>query len=257
MKSERKIAVLIDSDNTPHGKLRLILEELSGFGQIVVKRAYGDFSSEYLKNWKQPLNELAIKPEHQFAYTSGKNATDSAMIIDAMDLLYEKRFDTFAIVSSDSDFTSLATRLGQSEIHVIGVGGAKTPAPFKNACADFITIENLGSEVTQEEDEPEQKAPTPISTPSQPENRQHELWNLMHQSWQKCRDEAGWANLNEAGSYIKRIKPDFDPRTYGLGKLSDFFDDYKDRYETNMSGTGIFTFKLISKTDAKIMRQSK
>ena len=250
--TERKIAVLIDSDNTPHTKLRLILEELSGFGRIVVKRAYGDFSSEYLKNWKQPLNELAIKPEQQFAYTSGKNSTDTAMIIDAMDLLYEKRFDTFAIVSSDSDFTSLATRLGQSEIHVIGVGGAKTPVPFKNACADFITIENLGSEGTQEENEPEQKAPTPIST-----DKSRELWNLMHQSWQKCRDEAGWANLNEAGSYIKRIKPDFDPRTYGLGKLPDFFDDYRDRYETNMSGTGIFKFKLISKTDAKIMRQSK
>ena len=250
--AERKIAVLIDSDNTPHTKLPLIVEELSAFGQIVVKRAYGDFSSEYLKNWKQPLNELAIKPEQQFAYTSGKNSTDSAMIIDAMDLLYEKRFDTFAIVSSDSDFTSLATRLCQSEIHVIGVGRAETPVPFKNACADFITIENLGSEGTQEEDEPEQKAPTPIST-----DKRQELWRLMHQTWQKCRDEAGWASLNEAGSYIKRIKPDFDPRTYGLGKLSDFFDGYKDRYETDISETGIFTFKLISKTDAKIMRQSK
>ena len=247
--TERKIAVLIDSDNTPHGKLRLIIEELSGFGRIVVKRAYGDFSSEYLKNWKQPLNELAIKPEQQFAYTSGKNSTDSAMIIDAMDLLYEKRFDTFAIVSSDSDFTSLATRLCQSEIHVIGVGGAKTPLPFKNACADFITIENLGSEGTQEENEPEQKAPTPIST-----DKSRELWNLMHQTWQKCRDEAGWASLTEAGRYIKRIKSDFDPRTYGLDTLSDFFDSYEDRYETSMSGKGVFKFKLISKTDAKIMR---
>lgn len=255
--AERKIAVLIDADNTPHGKLPLIVEELSAFGQLVVKRAYGDFSSDTLKNWKQPLNELAIQPQQQFAYTIGKNSTDTAMIIDAMDLLYEKRFDTFAIVSSDSDFTSLATRLGQAEIHVIGVGGAKTPVPFKNACADFITIENLGSEGAQAEDEPEQKAPTPTSTPSQPENRQQELWNLMHQTWQKCRDEAGWANLTEAGRYIKRIKSDFDPRTYGLDTLSDFFDSYKDRYETSMSGKGVFKFKLISKTDAKIMRQSK
>ena len=250
--AERKIAVLIDCDNTPHGKLPLIVEELSAFGQIVVKRAYGDFSSDTLKNWKRPLNELAIKPQQQFAYTSGKNSTDSAMIIDAMDLLYEKRFDTFAIVSSDSDFTSLATRLCQSEIHVIGVGREKTPAPLKNACADFITIENLGSEGAQEEDEPEQKAPILIST----EKRQ-ELWRLMHQSWQKCRDDSGWARLIEARSYIKRIKSDFDPRNYGLDKLSDFFDGYKDRYETNMSGTGIFTFKFISKIDAKIMRQSK
>ena len=251
--AERKIAVLIDADNTPHGKLRLIVEELSAFGQIVVKRAYGDFSSDTLKNWKRPLNELAIQPQQQFAYTSGKNSTDSAMIIDAMDLLYEKRFDTFAIVSSDSDFTSLATRLCESEIHVIGVGGTKTPVPFKNACADFITIENLGYEDAQEEDEPEQDEPEQKASPIPKEKRQHELWGLMYRSWQKCRNEAGWANLGTAASYIKRIKPDFDPRTYGLGKLSDFFDDYKDRYEINRSGKGkgISGFKYISKTMPK------
>ncbi len=141
--SNRKIAVLIDSENTPHSKLNLIIEELSSFGQIIVKRAYGDFSTEQLKNWKQPLNELAIQAKQQFAYTSGKNSTDSLMIIDAMDLLYSQRFDAFALISSDSDFTSLATRLRESEIHVIGVGKAMTPTSFKNACDDFVAIENL------------------------------------------------------------------------------------------------------------------
>ncbi|MEZ8054204.1 NYN domain-containing protein [Vibrio atlanticus] len=107
----RKIAVLIDSENTPHSKLSSIIEELSRYGQIIVKRAYGDFSTEQLKNWKQPLNELAIQAKQQFAYTTGKNSTDALMIIDAMDLLYSQRFDAFALISSDSDFTSLATRL--------------------------------------------------------------------------------------------------------------------------------------------------
>ncbi|MDG2713713.1 NYN domain-containing protein, partial [Vibrio parahaemolyticus] len=143
----RKIAVLIDSENTPHSKLNLIIEELSSFGQIIVKRAYGDFSAEQLKNWKQPLNELAIQAKQQFAYTSGKNSTDSLMIIDAMDLLYSQRFDAFALISSDSDFTSLATRLRESEIHVIGVGKAMTPTSFKNACDDFVAIENLNADV--------------------------------------------------------------------------------------------------------------
>jgi len=117
----RKIAVFIDSENTPHSKLSSIIEELSSYGQIIVKRAYGDFSTEQLKNWKQPLNELAIQAKQQFSYTMGKNSTDALMIIDAMDLLYSQRFDAFALISSDSDFTSLATRLRESEMYVIGV----------------------------------------------------------------------------------------------------------------------------------------
>ena len=133
----KKLAVLIDSDNTPHSKLHLIINELSSFGQIVVKRAYGDFSNDCLKNWKIPLNELAIQPRQQFAYTTGKNSTDATMIIDAMDLLYTERFDAFALVSSDSDFTSLATRLRESEIQVVGVGKATTPVSFKNAMRFF------------------------------------------------------------------------------------------------------------------------
>ena len=148
----KKVAVLIDADNAQHSKVKAILEEVSAHGHIVIKRAYGDWSSEYLKNWKQSLNELAIQPIQQFAYTTGKNSTDASMIIDAMDLLYSNKYDAFALVSSDSDFTKLASRLRESEIFVFGVGEKKTPIPFRNACDDFIYTENLGDESTELKD---------------------------------------------------------------------------------------------------------
>lgn len=139
----KKIAVLIDADNAQLSKLSLILEELSSHGHVVTKRAYGDWSADTLKNWKTTLNELAIQPVQQFAYTRGKNATDASMIIDAMDLLYSKKFDAFALVSSDSDFTKLASRLREDEIYVFGFGEQKTPVSFRNACDDFLFTENL------------------------------------------------------------------------------------------------------------------
>ena len=141
--SEKSIAVLIDADNTPGKKLKLILQEIAVHGHIITKRAYGDFSSEHLKNWKRDLNDNAIIPIQQFAYTQGKNSSDSAMIIDAMDLLYTDKYDSIALVTSDSDFTKLATRLRESQIYVFGVGQKKTPPSFVNACDDFIYIENL------------------------------------------------------------------------------------------------------------------
>ncbi|NLC27798.1 MAG: NYN domain-containing protein, partial [Campylobacteraceae bacterium] len=144
--SQKKLVVLIDADNAQMSKIGLILSELSSHGHIIVKRAYGDWSSRYLKNWRDSLNELAIQPVQQFAYTVGKNATDASMIIDAMDLLYAKKFDAFALVSSDSDFTKLASRLKESEIYVFGVGERKTPISFRNACDDFIFTENLKTE---------------------------------------------------------------------------------------------------------------
>ncbi len=129
----KKIAVLIDADNAQYSKAKLILDEISAHGHIIIKRAYGDWSSDYLKNWREHLNELAIQPIQQFAYTTGKNATDASMIIDAMDLLYTDKFDAFAIVSSDSDFTRLASRLKESEIFVFGVGQQKNSS-FLSKC---------------------------------------------------------------------------------------------------------------------------
>jgi uncharacterized protein (TIGR00288 family) len=236
----RKLAVLIDSDNTQCSKLHLIIEELSGFGQIIIKRAYGDFSSECLKNWKTPLNEMAIQPRQQFAYTTGKNSTDSMMIIDAMDLLYTNRFDTFALVSSDSDFTCLATRLRESEVQVIGVGKTTTPVSFKNACDDFIAIENL--EPSSEDDK---------KTLTLTLELERELWRLMHQAWQNYRNESGWAKLREIGKYLKRIKPDFDTRNYGLKKLSDFFEVHSNRYETRTAKNNGLEVRLITKANAE------
>ncbi|EKO3414912.1 NYN domain-containing protein [Vibrio fluvialis] len=207
----KKIAVLIDADNTQYSKLNLILDEISAHGHMVIKRAYGDWSSDYLKNWKGILNELAIQPIQQFAYTQGKNATDAYLIIDAMDLLYSGKFDAFVIVSSDSDFTKLASRLRESEIFVFGVGKNTTPVAFRNACDDFIFTENLGSEE---------------STPSQRDKKEEsnqsnikQLIPVLRKAWERFQDDSGWANVSPVGGFVKRAKPDFDPRSYGVSKL--------------------------------------
>ncbi|RKZ72872.1 MAG: hypothetical protein DRR16_33610, partial [Candidatus Parabeggiatoa sp. nov. 3] len=152
--SEKKIAVLIDAENAQYSVLGAVLSELSKHGHIITKRAYGDWSSNHLKNWKQPLNELAINPVQQFSYTQGKNSSDAAMIIDAMDLLYSGKFDSFALVSSDSDFTKLASRLKESQIYVFGVGEKKTPTAFRNACDDFISTEVLKTPDSDKQDPP-------------------------------------------------------------------------------------------------------
>jgi uncharacterized protein (TIGR00288 family) len=212
----KKIAVLIDSDNAQYSKIKLILDEISAHGHIVIKRAYGDWSKDNLKTWKQSLNELAIQPIQQFAYTTGKNSTDASMIIDAMDLLYSNKFDAFALVSSDSDFTKLASRLRESEIFVFGVGEKKTPIAFRNACDDFIFTENLGME---------NSIPTPNVHQTEKQNADkensvvRELIPVLKKAWEQFQDDDGWANIAAAGSFVKRSKPDFDPRSYGATKL--------------------------------------
>ncbi len=203
----KKIAVLVDADNARRSKIKHVLDELSGHGHIVVKRAYGDWSSETLKNWRTTLNELAIQPCQQFAYTTGKNSTDGAMIIDAMDLLYSGRFDAFAIVSSDSDFTSLASRLKQSEIYVFGFGEKKTPISFRNACDDFIFTEILGD-------------PPTANLADNPQLDQ--IKKLLIKVWREHCDDEGWMNMGHAGSLLKRQRPDFDPRTFGAASFKEF-----------------------------------
>ncbi|SEM96703.1 NYN domain-containing protein [Paenibacillus sp. OK076] len=215
----KKIAVLIDADNSQRKKMKYILEEVSTNGHIITKRAYGDWSKETLKNWKNDLNELAIQPVQQFAYTTGKNATDSAMIIDAMDLLYTNKYDAFVIISSDSDFTKLATRLKESEIFVIGVGEDKTPISFRNACDDFILTENLGEKA---DEELEGEA---IKLEKGEENEAiTEVVALLIKAHEKYEDEDGWCNVSAAGTFIKRIKPDFDVRTFGVTKLPELLE---------------------------------
>lgn len=223
---QKRIVVLIDADNAQQSKLELILAELSTHGHIIVKRAYGDWSSSYLKNWKESLNELAVQPIQQFAYTTGKNSTDASMIIDAMDLLYTQKFDAFALVSSDSDFTKLASRLKESEIYVFGFGEHKTPISFRNACDDFIFTENLKFNNDLVEEEFEEK-----STKESKEDSLKELAKILHVGFEKTQDDEGWASVSAAGQYIKRQYPDFDPRTYGSSKITSLLAKLKEHFE--------------------------
>lgn len=231
---QKKIAVLIDGDNAQCAKIKLILDELSAHGHILTKRAYGDWSTENLKNWKTTLNELAIQPVQQFAYTKGKNSTDASMIIDAMDLLYSGKFDAFALVSSDSDFTKLASRLRESEIYVFGVGETKTPVSFRNACDSFILTENLGLAA------PEDKASAPVQKSGKSDSAI--LVPVLTKAWEQYQDEEGWANVAAAGSFLKRAMPDFDPRTYGVAKLPDVISSLNNVFEMKKSkGKGTVT----------------
>ncbi|WP_232362657.1 NYN domain-containing protein [Salinimonas chungwhensis] len=212
----KKVAVLIDADNAQLARLSVILDEISAHGHVLIKRAYGDWSADTLKNWKKPLNELAIQPIQQFAYTTGKNATDASMIIDAMDLLYSDRIDAFALVSSDSDFTKLASRLRESEKFVFGVGEKKTPVSFRNACDDFVFTENLDS---AQSSKTEKTVTSPNSISSA--NGAEALIPAFLKAWELYQNEDGWVNAGPAGSFLKRAKPDFDPRTYGGKKVTD------------------------------------
>ncbi|MCB1195693.1 NYN domain-containing protein [bacterium] len=238
---QKKIVILIDADNAQVMKVKNILEEISAHGHIVIKRAYGDWSSSCLKNWKQVLNELAIQPIQQFAYTTGKNSTDASMIIDAMDLLHLDEFDVFVLVSSDSDFTKLASRLRESEIIVYGVGEKKTPVSFQNSCDNFIYTENIG----------EMKN---IQKPSfTKDHSAQDLIPLLQKAWEQCKDKDGWANMSLVGNYLKQSNPDFDPRTYPGAKLSQIIESlrstFRVRRRKNANGNAtIVKYRPITKS---------
>ena len=221
-----RLAVLIDADNAQAAVIEGILAEIARFGEATVKRIYGDFTSPNSASWKRVLQKYAIKPVQQFAYTTGKNATDSTLIIDAMDLLYTRKFDGFCLVTSDSDFTGLATRIREEGLTVLGFGEQKTPDAFRNACHKFILTEVLRPTVN-EVDKPASSAkaesaaaaPAKAAEPARPEPefpRQFVLDALEQSS-----DENGWAHLGTFGSYLTKLQPDFDSRVYGFKKLSD------------------------------------
>jgi uncharacterized protein (TIGR00288 family) len=207
--SER-LAVLIDADNTSPRYVRALLDELASFGTASVKRAYGDWTTPQLGGWKRELNQYAIVPVQQFAYTTGKNSTDSALIIDAMDLLYAGNIDAFALVSSDSDFTRLATRLRESGKRVYGLGLRKTPASLVAACDRFIYLEVLP-------DEP----PAPSADPESGEPQLPNLQSLLIRALNAISHDEGAVPLSALGSYLRASHPAFDPRLYGSPKLSD------------------------------------
>ena len=241
---QRRLAVLIDADNAQPSVIEGLLAEVAKYGVASVKRIYGDFTSPRMTQWKAALLRHSISPAQQFAYTSGKNATDSSMIIDAMDLLYTQRFDGFCLVSSDSDFTRLAQRLREEGLTVYGFGEKKTPDAFVRACDKFVYTEVLRTEAaagTASRPAPAKAArkvaksapqtPAPVSAappapavpPVEAKGKANEPLPiaLIRQAIEEASDEGGWAFLGTVGSYLNKIRPDFDPRLYGHRKLSD------------------------------------
>jgi uncharacterized LabA/DUF88 family protein len=215
MEKDRKIAVLIDADNVSAHPIKEMMEEIAKYGNPTIKRIYGDWTKPQLAKWKNVLLENAITPVQQYSYTSGKNATDSAMIIDAMDILYSEKVDGFCLVSSDSDFTKLATRLREAGMLVLGMGEKKTPEPFIVACDKFIYVEILQpEEPTQPGDKskPKPKKQVDKITPK--------LIRLIHNTIADLADDDGWAFMGDVGNLIQKKQPNFDSRNYGFQKLT-------------------------------------
>ncbi len=211
-KTER-LAVLIDADNTQATIIEGLLAEVAKYGTSSVKRIYGDWTSTALRSWKEVLLEYSIQPIQQFGYTKGKNATDSAMIIDAMYLLYTGRFHGFCIVSSDSDFAKLASRIRESGLFVYGFGEKKTPSAFVSACDKFIYIEVLRAKINENES---------IAKKTMTElKRDARLVRLLRNAVEASSDESGWAHLATTGSNIAKQSPEFDPRNYGYIRLGE------------------------------------
>jgi uncharacterized LabA/DUF88 family protein len=209
----RRFAVLIDADNTSPRIAAGLFEEIAKFGEASVRRIYGDFSSTRLRSWADILQKYAIDPYQQFAYTSGKNASDIALVIDAMDLLHSRRFDGFCLVSSDSDFTRLASRLREEGADVYGFGAQKTPESFRQACRRFIYTENLLPE-SQAATQEAGARPATLQPPS-------EAAAILIKAISQMETEDGWVGLRTVGQRLANIASDFDPRTYGYRKLSD------------------------------------
>ncbi|MFO1053077.1 MAG: NYN domain-containing protein [Planctomycetota bacterium] len=217
----RRFAVLIDADNASAGMIEGLLAEVANYGVAIVKRIYGDWTTPNLRTWKDQLLEHSIQPIQQFRYTTGKNATDSALIIDAMDLLYRARLDGFCIVSSDSDFTRLASRIREEGVMVIGFGERKTPRPFVAACDRFVFTDVL--EQHEEEDEGSRSK----RMTAQELKGDQQLVAVLRSAVDAVADEDGWANLAAVGAKAILQLPDFDPRNYGYSKLSQLVEATK------------------------------
>lgn len=261
-----RLAVLIDGDNAPRDCLKGIMEEIAIYGTPMIKRIYGDWASHGLSSWKTTLLENAVTPKQQFAYTTGKNATDSAMIIDAMDILYTGKTDGYVLVSSDSDFTPLAIRLRESGMYVIGIGEEKTPKAFVQACDKFIRVEVIRDKYkkpaksaskstsktatarksTTKTAEKTDKAAANKSTAKKPAEKAvpaetkppvpEDIINLIADSIADLADDDGWIDMSNLGNLIIKKQPDFDPRTYGFGKLSNMLKNLP-RFELQVRET--------------------
>ncbi len=230
-----RLAVLIDADNAQAAIIEGLLAEIARFGEATVKRIYGDFTLPHSAAWRKVLQKHAIKPVQQYAYTTGKNATDSALIIDAMDLLYTRKFDGFCLVTSDSDFTGLAMRIREEGLMVLGFGEQKTPEAFRNACNKFILTEILRP-AAEPENAPAAKGKKPSDGKATAAPAEKAIPGLprkfMLDALEQSSDDAGWAHLGTFGNYLIKLQPDFDSRLYGYKKLSDLVRARSDIFST-------------------------
>ena len=219
MQNEYRLAVLIDADNVPYSNIKNVMEEITKYGTPTFKRIYADWTKPTVSGWKKVLLENAITPIQQYSYTSGKNSSDSALIIDAMDILYSGKVDGFCIISSDSDFTRLATRLREAGMKVYGIGQKKTPQPFIIACDKFIYMEIIDSEdEIEESNTPAKKANAKPNANFDKVGR--EVLKLISTTINDLADETGWAFLGDIGNLMLKKQPNFDPRNFGFGKLN-------------------------------------
>lgn len=230
-----RLAVLIDADNASARDIAAILDEVTKFGDATVKRTYSNFVGDN-GQWKQVINDYAIKPMQQFAFTTGKNATDGFMIIDAMDLLYSDRLDGFCIVSSDSDFTALAIRLKEQGMPVYGFGRKQTPKAFINACTQFIYVENLISEEIKNDNKSSVPVQTDTAIQTEQPTANHQTAVLPMDTIRKIFEQfdSEWVTMAEFGSIWRRLQADFDPRNYGCDKLTTLVKNHPDVFEYEM-----------------------
>ncbi|SHN09924.1 OST-HTH/LOTUS domain-containing protein [Cyclobacterium lianum] len=239
MQADLKIAVLIDADNVPSNQVKEMMEEVAKYGNPTIKRIYGDWTRPQLGKWKNVLLENAINPIQQYGYTSGKNATDSAMIIDAMDILYAEKVNGFCLVSSDSDFTKLATRLREAGLLVIGMGEKKTPDPFIVACDKFIYLEILQKDADGTDDSKEVRKERPQVDKINPK-----LIRLIASTISDLADDDGWAFMGDVGNLLQKKQPNFDSRNYGFQKLTPLINSIS-KFEIDQRENQKGKYKLI------------
>jgi uncharacterized LabA/DUF88 family protein len=242
-----KIAILIDGDNAQSSLLPEMLVEAGKHGQVTVRRIYGDWTTNSMNSWKDILNYHAFQPIQQFRYTVGKNATDSAMIIDAMDILHSGVVDGFCLVSSDSDYTRLATRIRETGIFVMGIGEKKTPKAFVNACDLFVFTENLAVEKKAVRQKQAQQAKKTTGKKQEEGKEELDPMPVLSQAFEMAVGQDGWAPLATLGQAIYQVDPSFDPRTYGHKQLSRMIAKLKDRFEIRtqeVGGTSVMYVKM-------------
>ncbi len=256
--SRHKIAILIDGDNAQANLLPKMLVEAGKYGQITVRRIYGDWTTSNMNSWKDVLNYHAVQPVQQFRYTVGKNATDSAMIIDAMDLLHTGVVDGFCLASSDSDYTRLATRIRESGVFVMGMGAKKTPKPFVNACDVFVYTENLVDQKggrprpphktnKKPKDAVKGAAPEVEPEPEVEVEQEPDAMSLIRQAYEMSVQEDGWSRLDHLGNALYQLDPAFDPRSYGHRQLSRLIASYKEYFQMRtqeIDGSTLFYVKM-------------